>query len=76
VPEWKWDEIAIDFIMGLPRTQLGYDSIWVIVDRMIKVANFIPVKTTYSRPQLAEMYMSRVVYLRGRLCLIGGLNLL
>jgi hypothetical protein len=33
VPEWKWEEIVMDFIMGLPRTQSGYDSIWVIVDR-------------------------------------------
>jgi hypothetical protein len=32
VPEWKWEEIAMDFIMGLPRTQSGYDSIWVIID--------------------------------------------
>jgi hypothetical protein len=41
----------------LLRTQSGYDSIWVIVDRLTKVAHFIPVKTTYSRPQLAELYM-------------------
>jgi hypothetical protein len=65
VPEWKWEEIAMDFIMGLPRTQSGYDSIWVIVDRLTKVAHFILVKTTYSRPQLAEFYMSRIVYLHG-----------
>jgi transposase InsO family protein len=51
--------------MGLSRTQSGYDSIWVIVDRLTKVAHFIPVKTTYSRPQLAELYMLRIVYLRG-----------
>jgi hypothetical protein len=63
VPEWKWKEIAMDFIMGLLRTQSGYDSIWVIVDRLTKVAHFIPVKTTYSGPQLAELYMSRIVYL-------------
>jgi hypothetical protein len=44
VPEWKWEEIAMDFIMGLPRTQSGYDSIWVIVDRLTKVAHFIPLK--------------------------------
>jgi hypothetical protein len=50
VPEWKWEEIAMDFIVGLPRTQSGYDSIWVIVDRLTKVAQFIPVKTTYSGP--------------------------
>jgi hypothetical protein len=65
VPEWKWEEIATDFIMGLPRTQLGYDSIWVIVDRLTKEAHFIPVKTTNSVPQLAELYMSRIVCLHG-----------
>jgi hypothetical protein len=55
----------MDFIVGLPRTQSGYDSIWVIVDRLTKVAHFIPVKTTYSGPQLAELYMSRKVCLHG-----------
>jgi hypothetical protein len=65
VPEWKWEEIAMDFIVGLPRTQSGYDSIRVIVDRLTKVVHFIPVKTTYSRPQLAELYMSRIVCLHG-----------
>jgi IS30 family transposase len=65
VPEWKWEEIAMDFIVGLPRTQSGYDSIWVIVDRLTKLAHFIPVKTTYSGPQLAELYMSRIVCLHG-----------
>jgi hypothetical protein len=65
VPEWKWEEIAMDFIVGLPRTQSGNDSIWVIVDQLIKVAHFIPVKTTYSRPQLAELYMSRIVCRHG-----------
>jgi hypothetical protein len=48
VPEWKWEEIAMDFIVVLPHTRDGYDSIWVIVDRLTKVAHFIPVKTTYS----------------------------
>jgi hypothetical protein len=65
VPEWKWEEIAMDFIVGLPRTQSGYDSIWVIVDRLTKVAHFIPVKTTYSGTQLAELYISRIVCLHG-----------
>jgi transposase InsO family protein len=55
----------MDFIVGLPRTQSSYDSIWVIVDRLTKVAHFIPVKTTYSEPQLAGLYMSRVVCLNG-----------
>jgi hypothetical protein len=38
IPEWKWEEIGMDFIVGLPRTQAGYDSIWVIVDRLKKEA--------------------------------------
>jgi hypothetical protein len=63
VPKWKWEEIAMDFIMGLPRTQSGYDSIWVIMDRLTKVGHFIPAKTTYSGPQLVELYMSRIVCL-------------
>jgi hypothetical protein len=63
VLEWKWEAIVIDFIMGLPRTQSGYDSIWVIVDRLTKVPHFIPFKTTYSGSQLAELYISRIVYL-------------
>jgi hypothetical protein len=65
VPEWKWEEITMDFIVGLPRTQSGYNSIWVIVDRLTKVAHFIPIKTTYSEPQLAELYILRIVCLHG-----------
>jgi hypothetical protein len=45
ISQWKWDEIGMDFIVGLPRTRTGYDSIWVVVDRLTKAAHFIPVKT-------------------------------
>nr|ABA96740.1 retrotransposon protein, putative, Ty3-gypsy subclass [Oryza sativa Japonica Group] len=65
IPEWKWEEIGMDFITGLPRTSSGHDSIWVIVDRLTKVAHFIPVKTTYSGSRLAELYMARIVCLHG-----------
>jgi IS30 family transposase len=65
VPEWKWEEIRMDFIVGLPRTRDGYDSIWVIVDRLTKVTHFIPVKTTYTGAKLAELYISRIVCLHG-----------
>ncbi|WVZ89243.1 hypothetical protein U9M48_035669 [Paspalum notatum var. saurae] len=65
VLEWKWEEITMDFIVGLPRTQKGYNSIWVVVDRLTKVAHFIPVNTTYSGAKLAELYISRIVYLHG-----------
>ena len=63
IPEWKWEEVGMDFIVGLPRTQKGYDSIWVIVDRLTKVAHFLPVKTTYTGTKLAELYMERIVCL-------------
>jgi IS30 family transposase len=53
----------MDFIVGLPHTQAGYDSIWVIVDRLTKVAHFILVKTTHSGAKLAELYISRIVCL-------------
>jgi hypothetical protein len=65
IPEWKWEEIGMDFITGVPRTSKGYGSIWVIVDRLAKVAHFIPVKTTYKVSQLAELYMARIVSLHG-----------
>jgi IS30 family transposase len=55
----------MDFIVGLPHTRDGYDSIWVIVDCLTKVAHFIPVRTTYTGAKLAESYMSRIVCLHG-----------
>jgi hypothetical protein len=61
--EWNWEEIGMDFIVGLPRTQARYDSIWVIVDCLTKIAHFIPVKTTYSDVKLVEHYMSRIMCL-------------
>jgi hypothetical protein len=65
VPEWKWEEIGMDFIVGLPCTRDGYDFIWVIADHLTKVAHFIPVKTTYTGARLAELYISRIVCLHG-----------
>ena len=65
IPELKWEEISNDFIVGLPRTQSGYDCIWVIVDRLTKVAHFIPVKETYTGAKLAEFYFARIVCLNG-----------
>jgi hypothetical protein len=47
IHEWKWEEIGMDFITGLPHTSKGYDSIWVIMEGLTKVAHFIPAKTTY-----------------------------
>jgi hypothetical protein len=65
IPDWKWDKVGMDFIMGLPRIKSGYDSIWVVVDHLTKVAHFIPVKTTYTSVKLAKIYMSWIVCLHG-----------
>jgi hypothetical protein len=65
IPQWKWDEIGMDFIVRFPRTRASYDSIWVVVDRLTKSAQFIPVKTSYNSAMLAELYMSRIVCLHG-----------
>ena len=48
IPSWKWEDISMDFIVGLPPTSKGYDSIWVIVDRLTKSTHFLPVRTRYS----------------------------
>jgi hypothetical protein len=61
VPEWKWESIAIDFLVGLRRTPAGYDSIWVIIDRLTKSAHFLPVKTTYSMEKYAKLYIVEIV---------------
>jgi transposase InsO family protein len=62
---WKWEEVGMDFITGLPRSDRGHDSIWVIIDRLTKVAHFIPIKTIYNRRRLAELYLARIVSLHG-----------
>ena len=43
IPSWKWEDISMDFVVGLPNTQKGRDSIWVIIDRLTKSAHFLPV---------------------------------
>ena len=65
IPEWKWDKLGMDFIMGFPRTRSCYNSLWIVVDRLTKVAPFILVKTTYTSAKLAKIYMTRIVCLHG-----------
>ena len=59
IPSWKWDDISMDFIVGLPNTSQHHDSIWVIVDRLTKTTHFIPVHTTYKANKYAEIYLER-----------------
>jgi hypothetical protein len=63
--DWKWDDISMDFIVGLSLTTSKFDSIWVIVDRLTKSAHFIPVHTKYRVEKYAKIYMARVLCLYG-----------
>ncbi|XP_070005375.1 uncharacterized protein [Nicotiana sylvestris] len=65
IPEWKWEMITMDFVVGLPRTFRKYDSVWVIVDRLTKSAHFIPVRVTHVAEQLADIYLREIVRLHG-----------
>ncbi|WVZ49811.1 hypothetical protein U9M48_001137 [Paspalum notatum var. saurae] len=65
IPTWKWEKITMDFIIGLPRTPKGNDSIWVIVDRLTKSAHFIPVNTRFDTAKLAEIYVQNILRLHG-----------
>ena len=65
IPQWKWDNITMDFVSGLPLTQQKHDSVWVIVDKLTKSAHFIPVRIDYSMDRLVELYVKEIVRLHG-----------
>jgi hypothetical protein len=65
ISEWKWDDISMDFIVGLPLTTSMFDLIWVIMDRLFKSAHFIPVHTNYNVQKYAGIYIARVLCLHG-----------
>ncbi|GKE27140.1 retrotransposon protein, putative, ty3-gypsy subclass [Tanacetum coccineum] len=63
--EWKWERIAMDFIMKFPRTSSGYDAIWVIVDRLTKSAHFLPIRKDYKMDRLARLYLNEIIARHG-----------
>jgi hypothetical protein len=65
IPYWKWENICMDFIVGLPNTSPHHDSIWVIVDRLTKTAHFLLVRTTHKTKKYAEIYIDQIVRLHG-----------
>ena len=65
IPKWKWDQIRIDFVVGLPRAPSGQDVIWVIVDRLTKSAHFIPYKINDLMQKMVELYIRKIVRLHG-----------
>ncbi|GJX89473.1 putative reverse transcriptase domain-containing protein [Tanacetum coccineum] len=65
IPEWKWENITMDFIVKLPRNSSGHDLIWVIVDRLTKSAHFLAVHEYYKTERLARLYINKIVARHG-----------
>ncbi|GKF78206.1 putative reverse transcriptase domain-containing protein, partial [Tanacetum coccineum] len=65
IPESKWDKITMDFITKLSRSKSGYDTIWVIVDRLTKLAHFLAIREDYSTEKLAKIYVDEIVARHG-----------
>ncbi|GJY42701.1 putative reverse transcriptase domain-containing protein [Tanacetum coccineum] len=70
IPEWKWDNITMDFITKLPRKKSGHDTIWVVVDRLTKSAHFLATREDYSMEKLARLYIDEIFARHGVLVLI------
>ncbi|GKF07693.1 putative reverse transcriptase domain-containing protein, partial [Tanacetum coccineum] len=71
IPVWKWERITMDFVSGLPRMPSGYDTIWVIVDRLTKSAHFLPIKKMDIMEKLTRLYLKEIMCRHGAL----GINL-
>ena len=65
IPEWKFDHIEMDFVTGFPKSKRGNDAIFVVIDKLTKVAHFLPIKESITAAKLAELYTSRIVSLHG-----------
>nr|GFA47626.1 putative reverse transcriptase domain-containing protein [Tanacetum cinerariifolium] len=65
IPQWKWEKVTMDFITKLPKTLSGYDTIWVIVDRLTKSTHFLPKKETDLMERLMRLYMKEVASRHG-----------
>nr|GEW37778.1 putative reverse transcriptase domain-containing protein [Tanacetum cinerariifolium] len=65
ITKWKWDNITMDFVMKLPKSSQGYDTIWVIVDRLTKFAIFVPMRETDPMEKLARIFLKEVVARHG-----------
>ncbi|KAJ9556371.1 hypothetical protein OSB04_010985 [Centaurea solstitialis] len=65
IPEWKWEQISMDFVTKLTKTKKGHDSIWVIVDRLTRSAHFLPIHEDFSIDRLAQLYVNEIVMRHG-----------
>ena len=65
IPEWKWENIAMDFVVGLPKTKANHDAIWVIIDILTKTAHFLPINERFSLDKLVHLYLKEIVTRHG-----------
>ncbi|GJU52679.1 putative reverse transcriptase domain-containing protein [Tanacetum coccineum] len=65
IPQWKWENITMDFVTKLPKTAAGQDTIWVIVDRLTKSAHFLPMREDDTLEKLTRQYLKEVVSKHG-----------
>nr|GFC39563.1 reverse transcriptase domain-containing protein [Tanacetum cinerariifolium] len=65
IPEWKWDNITMDFVPKLPQSSQGYDTIWVVVDRLTKSTIFTLIRETDPMDKLARIYLNEIVTRHG-----------
>ena len=65
IPEWKWEHLAMDFVVGLPRMKANHDAIWVIIDRLTKSAHFLPINEKYLLERLVQLYLKEIVVRHG-----------
>jgi len=71
IPEWKWEHVTMDFVIGLPRTQKKFNAIWVIVDRITKSTHFLPIQNTFSMDQYAQLYIEEIIRLGSPVSIIS-----
>ncbi|GMH17037.1 hypothetical protein Nepgr_018878 [Nepenthes gracilis] len=70
IPNWKWEDISIDFVLGLPMIPRNHDAIWVIIGQLTKSTYFLAIRMTYPRDRFARMYIEEIVRLHGVLMAI------
>ena len=63
IPEWKWEHVTMDFLVGLPRSKGNCELIWVIVECLTKSAHFLPVKTTFTTDKYKKFYIGEIIRL-------------
>nr|GEU71348.1 putative reverse transcriptase domain-containing protein [Tanacetum cinerariifolium] len=65
IPQWKWENITMDFVTKLPKTSSGQDTIWVIIDRLTKSAHFLPMREDDTLEKLTRQYLKKVASKHG-----------